>query len=231
MNSYEMGSTAEFRRAFVQRLKQACDESRHIPPPGKGRQQAIANALGVGPEAASKWFKGVAMPRPDKMAILADLLETDQSWLTFGIEPELDRSERRVQAKESDGAIHLVWGLINLAGGHCGVPSARDPRSGYVDFYATLRGSVYPIYVSLARPSGRDLFECTVPDEYRAVRMIVVVPVGGLKYDFLDLPVDVVDEYKSRKQGGIVVTFANQERRFVVGNTPIPKIKNFAELK
>jgi hypothetical protein len=60
MNNYEMGSTAEFRRAFVQRLKQACDESRHIPAPGKGRQQAIADALGVGPEAASKWFKGMA---------------------------------------------------------------------------------------------------------------------------------------------------------------------------
>lgn len=226
-----MGSTVEFRRAFVARLKQACDESSIIPEPGKGRQQMIADRLGVGAEAVSKWFKGVAMPKADKLKDLADLLETDQSWLAFGIEPELDRSERRIHAKESDGAIHLVWGLIMLAGGHCGEPSSRDPRAEYIDFYATLRGSVYPICVSLARPSQKDMFEVTIPEKYQSVRTIVVVPAGMGKYEYLDLPIELINEYKSRKSGGLSLVFTQQDKKFYAASTPIPRIRNFAELK
>lgn len=65
-----MGSTVEFRKAFVGRLKQSCDESKHIPLPGHGRQQFIVDRLKVTPEAVSKWFNGVSMPRPDKMEAL-----------------------------------------------------------------------------------------------------------------------------------------------------------------
>ena len=227
-----MGSTAEFRKAFVSRLKQACDESTLIPKPGQGRQQMIADRLGVGAEAVSKWFKGVAMPRPDKMAVLADLLETDQSWLTFGIEPELDRSERRVQAKASDGAIHYVWGLVMLAGGHCGEPSKRDSRSAFVDFYATLRGSVYPVSVRLAADSGKDQFNVLVPSEYRNTRVIVVIPIGPGRYDCIDLPIEVIDEYKERKGGEYRLIFTNgQGGRYFFGSTQIMRIKNFGELK
>ena len=226
-----MGSTPAFRRAFVARLKQACDESKNIPPPGQGRQQVIADSLKVGPEAVSKWFKGVAMPRPDKMAQLADLLDTDQSWLAFGIQPEMDRSERKLHAREADGAIHLVWGLITLAGGHCGEPSARDPRHSFVDFYATLRGSVYPVSVALARQTARDTYEALVPDEYAELRVVVVVPVGAGRYDCLDLPLELIEEYKQRKQGGIAIVFANHERKYMIGSDEIPKIRNFAEFK
>lgn len=228
----EMGSTPEFRKAFVARLKQACDESTLIPKPGQGRQQMIADRLGVGAEATSKWFKGVSMPRPDKMAMLADLLEVDQSWLVFGIEPELDRSERRMQAKASDGAIHYVWGLIMLAGGHCGEPSSRDPRGAYVDCYATLRGSVYPLCIRLASDSGRDQYIVNVPVEYKSARVIVVVPVGPGRYDCIDLPMEVIDEYKERSKGEYRLTFTNgQGGRYFFGSQQIMRIKNFAELK
>jgi transcriptional regulator with XRE-family HTH domain len=213
-------------------LKEACDESSLIPDPGKGRQQMIADRLGVGAEAVSKWFKGVAMPRPDKMAMLADLLETDQSWLTFGIQPELDRSERRLHARESDGAVHYVWGLLALAGGHCGEPSQRDPRAAYVDFYATLRGSVYPLSVRLATDNGRDQFNVTVPVEYRSTRVIVVIPVGPGRYDCIDLPIEIIDEYKERKGGEYRLTFSNgQGGRYFFGSQQIQRIKNFGELK
>lgn len=227
-----MGSTAEFRKAFVARLKQACDQSKLVPLPGQGRQQFIADRLGVGAEAASKWFHGVAMPRPDKMAQLAELLETDQSWLTFGIEPEFDRSERKLHARSSDGAIHLVWGLITLAGGHCGEPSARDPRHTYVDFYATLRGSVYPMRVVLARVSATDRYTVDVPPEYKELRLIVVVAAGAGKYDFLDIPYELVDEYKEKKGGSYMLTFTNgQPGKYFLGSKQIPRIRNFAEMK
>ena len=60
-----MGSSVESRKSFVVRLKEACDQSKNVPPPNKGRQQYIAQQLGVAAEAVSKWFKGVATPRDE----------------------------------------------------------------------------------------------------------------------------------------------------------------------
>ena len=155
-----MGSTVEFRKAFVGRLKQSCDESKHIPLPGHGRQQFIVDRLKVTPEAVSKWFNGVSMPRPDKMEALAELLECDQAWLAYGIQPEMDRDERRQHKRESDGAVQLILGMMLLAGAHCGQPRLTDPRNEYVDFYATVRGTVYPVHVSMAREASSGMFCC-----------------------------------------------------------------------
>jgi transcriptional regulator with XRE-family HTH domain len=226
-----MGSTPEFRSAFVARLKQACDESKIIPLPGQGRQQFIADRLKLAPEAVSKWFKGVAMPKPDKMALLAELLEVDQSWLAYGISPEMNPRERRLHAKESNGAVHIVFGMILLAGGHCGEPSPNDPRRGYVDFYATMRGSVYPIHVALAREVGKDTFEVLLPKEYRDVRSIAVLPMGQGKFQFLDMPLPMIEEYKARKTGLFSLTISKVDaNRFMTGSAQWPKIKTFEEI-
>lgn len=227
-----MGSTPEFRKAFVARLNQACAESTIVPQVGRGRQQYLADHLEVGAEAVSKWFKGVAMPRQDKLARLAEILETDQSWLAFGIKPELDRKEMRLHARESDGARHLVLGLIMLAGGHCGEPGKNDPRKAYVDFYATLRGSVYPMHVSLAREVSSGHYEVLVPREYRDVRAIVVVPQRAGRYDFLDLPFEVIKEHSTKKGGDNAVAFSSPEPgKYFCGRDPLNRIKNFGELR
>lgn len=226
-----MGSTVEFRKAFVKRLTQACEESNYVPPPHKGRQQYIAEKLGVAPEAVSKWFKAVSMPRPDKIERLAELLQVDQSWLTFGISPEMDRVERKAHAKEADGAVHLVLGMIMLAGGHCGMPSARDPRASYVDFYVTMRGSVYPIHVSFARELSRDHFELLLPREYQDVRSVGVIPAGAGKFHFIDLPLVMVEEHKTRKAGGVALAISRVDSsRYITGADTWPRIKSFTEL-
>lgn len=226
-----MGSTAEFRKSFVMRLKQACDESSYIPPPHKGRQQYLADKIGVAPEAVSKWFKAVSMPRPDKMERLAEILQVDQSWLSFGISPEMDRAERKAHARDVDGAVHLIMGMIMLAGGHCGVPSSRDPRGSYVDFYATVRGSVYPIHISLGRELSRDHYELLVPKEYTDVRCIGVIPAGVGRYHFIDMPIAMLDEHKSRKSGHFALAVNRIDgQRYVTGGDTWPRFKNFGEL-
>jgi len=226
-----MGSTLEFRKAFVKRLTQACEESDYVPPPHKGRQQYLADKLGVAPEAVSKWFKAVSMPRPDKIERLAELLAVDQSWLTFGISPEMDRQERKAHAKEADGAVHLVLGMIMLAGGHCGIPSTKDARSGYVDFYVTMRGSVYPIHVALAREVSRDQFELLLPKEYQDVRTIGVIQAGQGQFQFIDMPLAMVEEHKARKTGGVAITVSRVDgSRYVTGGDTWPRIKSFMEM-
>lgn len=226
-----MGSTAEYRKAFVSRLNQACEESSYIPPPHKGRQQYLADKLGLAPEAISKWFKGVSMPRPDKLERLAEILQVDQSWLAFGISPEMNRAERKAHSREVDGAVHLVMGMIMLAGGHCGVPSSRDQRSSYVDFYATVRGSVYPIHISLGREVSKDRYELLIPKEYLDVRAIGVIPVGGGKFHFLDMPLSLIEEHKMRKQGQFALTVGKVDsQRYVTGGDTWPRFKSFGEL-
>lgn len=226
-----MGSTLEFRRAFVQRLVQACDECDSIPPPHRGRQQVIADALGLAPEAVSKWFHAVSMPRPNKMEDLATLLQVDPSWLSFGISPEMSRMERKAHAREIDGAVHLVRGMLTLAGAHTGTPGEKDPRSVYVDFYATMRGSVYPIHVSLGRETSKDTFEIALPREFKDVRSIAVIPAGPGKFHFLDMPLQSVEEYKARKAGGFAVTVNRVESsRYMTGGFTWPRIKSFEVL-
>lgn len=221
-----MGSTAEFRKAFVQRLKEACDGSKVVPPPHKGRQQYISQQLGVAPEAVSKWFKGVAMPRPDKVERLAELLNVEQTWLSFGISPEMDRQERKAHAREVDGAVHLVMGHLMLDGAHCGFPGPRDPRREYVDFYATIRGSVYMIHVSLAREVSRDRFEITVPKEYEDVNCIGVIPVSRSRYDFIDLNADLITEHKTKKSNGFTLLVDRSDTsKYTTGSSTWPRIR------
>ncbi len=227
-----MGSTLEFRKAFVQRLKQACDESPVVPPPHKGRQQYISQQLGVAPEAVSKWFKAVSMPRPDKMVRLSELLQVEQTWLAFGVSPEMDRQERKAHAREVDGAVHYVMGLTMLAGGHCGLPSSRDPRSSFVDFYATVRGSVYMIHVCLAREMSEGRYEVLVPKEFNDVNIVTVIPVSKGKHHLIEMPADAIEEHKVRKSGSYsIIVDHNPQNRYTTGHSIWPRIRYFGETK
>jgi transcriptional regulator with XRE-family HTH domain len=226
-----MGSTAEFRRLFVQRLNQACDLSKLVPEPHHGRQTYIADKLDVTKESVSKWFKGVSVPKHGLMSKLADLLECDQTWLAFGIQAEISRSERRIHANRADGAVQLVWGLITLEGGHCGAPSKNDSRREYVDFYCTLRGAIYPIYVSLAREVSKHRYEAILPKEYEEVRTIAVVPAGVGRYHFLDMQLSKIQEHKARKGGSVVVGFNRAEsEKYTTGSDTWPRIRSFIDL-
>lgn len=226
-----MSSTAEFRQAFVLRLKEACDASPIIPPPHKGRQNYIAQHLGLAPEAVSKWFKGVSMPRPVMMERLAEFLQVEQTWLSFGVAPEMDRQERKLHAREVDGAVHLVMGYLMLDGVPCGFPSTRDPRGAYVDFYATIRGAVHPIHVCFARELAKDAFEVLVPNEYEDVHCVGVVPVSRGKFDFIELSPEVVNQRKVKKAGAQSITFERGDSaRYVSGQSAYPKIRFLADL-
>lgn len=225
-----MGSTAEFRKAFVLRLKEACDSARNVPPPHRGRQQYISQQLGVAPEAVSKWFKGVSMPRPDKMERLAELLQVEQTWLSFGISPEMDRQERKAHSREVDGAVHLVMGKCMLSGGICGMPGPRDARAAYVDFYATIRGSVYAVHVCLGREVSKDRYELIVPNEYMDVNCVGVIQKSPGKFDQVSLPVELIEEHRIKKAGAYSITIDRSDaNKYTSGRSIWPRIRFFGD--
>ena len=228
---FTMTTREDFRKSFVARLSQACEESSNVPPPHKGRQQYLAKEVEVAPEAGSKWFKAVSMPRPEKLEKLAQLLQVDRSWLAFGANPELDRTQRKAHGRELEGAVHLVMGMIMLAGGHCGTPSDTDSRASYVDFYATIRGSVHPIHISLARKVLNDEYELMVPKEFKDVRSIGVISLGSGKYDFVDLPSAMIEEHKVRKTGQFALQLTRIDpHKYATNGVVWPKYRNFSDL-
>lgn len=125
---------------FAKRLNQACDAHPHIPPYGQGRQTWIKERLDVSAEAVRKWMYGESRPRPDKMKMLARLLEADEAWLSHGIKPDLGPKERKARNAAAEGAVNVAVGLVQMNGGNVAFPSDKDPRREFVDFYAILRG-------------------------------------------------------------------------------------------
>lgn len=225
---YAMATTTT--KAFATRLRQACDDSQSIPEYGKGRQVVISKRLKVSQEAVRKWFEGESMPRPPKMKALASFLDVDESWLALGITPEMDRNERRRLARFSSGAVCMTAGLIMMEGGNVAGPSDTDPRRGYVDFYAIMRGTQLALHVCSARETSNGHFEFIVPREYNDVRCIGFVPTGVGKFQLIDMPTKLIDEHKQHKAGDYVIAVSQVGTSYHSGSDEWPKFRAFGEI-
>lgn len=217
---------------FVRRLNQACDDVPHIiPPHGEGRQIELAKKMGMSQEGVRKWFAGEAMPRREMMRKLASVLEVEEPWLALGIMPELSRDEKKINARNVDGAVLVAMGMITMAGGVCALPQDDDQRKGYVDFYAILRGTQMAIHVSLARNVAPSVWEIIVPREYKEVRTLAVLPLNNNRYDFIDLDAVHAPKYFYRKSGAFGLSLTKgTEGAYTVGDIVMKRIKHFGEL-
>lgn len=218
-------------REFNQRLAQACDNlSAIVPPHGYGRQVLIARKLKVTQEAVRKWFTGESRPKVPKMKELAALLEVDEAWLSLGVEPELDRREKRVHSEKTEGAIYVLFGMLTMAGGHCAFPGEKDPRAEYVDFYSIIRGSQTAIHVCVGREISKNVYQFTVPQQYSDVKCIGVVHLGGMKVNLIDLRHEMIDDHKQRKSGSFIFTASKREGGFFTGGSVWPRVQSIGDL-
>lgn len=228
------GKKAAGTEGFVRRLNQACDDVPHIiPAHGEGRQIELAKRLGMSQEGIRKWFAGESMPRREAMQKLARLLEVEEPWLALGIMPEIGREEKRLNARNTDGAVLLTMGLITIGGGVCAIPGDNDPRKAYVDFYAILRGTQMAIHVCFARNSGPGSWDVTVPREYKEVRTLVVIPLGDSRFDLLDLDHINTPQYLQRKGGAFALSFSKAEGQpgvYARGDMRWKRLKHVGEL-
>lgn len=165
----------------------------------------IASRMGVAPEAVSKWFKGISMPRPAKMAELANLLEVDPAWLGMGIKAELDRVERSQVAKNASAAAMYLRSIMALAGVHCADPNPNDPQFERIDFYATLNGVAHPIRVTLGRAVGDDQYDLSIPSDFKHLRHFGLVQWSTGNIDVIDMPASKINLDKTAKNGDFLV--------------------------
>lgn len=183
---------------FAQRLALACDRCPQVPPKFGGRQEVIAEWIGVSAEAVSKWFAGESIPRQSRIKLLAKKLGVDEAWLALGVESGVNKQQARQEATGQEGAVHYVAGLIKMTGSNCVFPKTGEASSG-ADLYAIIDGEQVSISVSRVRAIEHDSFEVFIPNDYAQLTCVAVVPSEpGHPDEFhvVKVPTEVIDETK-----------------------------------
>lgn len=205
--------------AFAQRLALACDGNAKVPPYNFGRLTWFKNQLlerfgeTASVETIRKWFAGEVKPRPDKVKVLAEMLEVDEGWLSLGIEPELQPREQKVRNAMADGAVNLLAGVIQMNGGHPAFPKPDDKRATkeHIDLYAIIKGAQYGFHVSLGQPVDKQTVKFTLPTNYDGAFQMGIVQEDSTRFLFVELTGQTVSEHGVRKGGSIEVTVPQAE--------------------
>jgi len=71
------------KTAFSKRLNHALDLY-GTPPKGKGRQVTVGKMFDVSQKAANKWLEGISLPDTMRIAVIAEKLNVNVEWLTYG---------------------------------------------------------------------------------------------------------------------------------------------------
>lgn len=198
---------------FAKRLDSACDNNGHCPPKHKGRQTWVRRELhnrfeeDVTPETVRKWFSGEAMPRPDKTAMLAEILQVDVAWLQIGVDPDLAPRDRKVRNAVVNGAVNAVAGFIQMDGGHPAFPE----KEGSVDLHAIIRGAKYDFHVSTADDAGH----FHVPVDHEDMIVLGAVRGEGFCLEIYELTPDVIEKHGNRRGGSIGVAVPTKKLRRV----------------
>lgn len=211
---------------FHVRLKQACDDVSIIPEKGAGRQVWVAKKLHVSEEAVRKWFTGESRPRVDKMDALAALLNVDAAWLSLGVSPELSRVEQRAWTEKAEGLVYVLFGHITAQGGHCAFPSKTDPSRDVVDFYAIIRGQQLAVHVSVGREISKHTWLMPIPRKWQDVFVVGGVQTQDFVTEWLVMPHDMIDRFKSRKGGAHELAITKTGGQFLTGDEKWPMLKH-----
>lgn len=122
---------AEVAEEFSRRLQQALDSHPHAPAGQYGRltwlQRELEKQSGtkVSVNTVHKWYHGTSLPRPDNIRAIARVLKVDEVWLTLGRSPQPSAEPVEVQVGRANGAVLIVAGLIELAGGRVTFPTEK----------------------------------------------------------------------------------------------------------
>lgn len=82
--------TANDSKAFGARFRQAMLRKGHGRLGATELAEALASEFpdGLSIQSAHKWIAGAAVPRPDRLAVLARWLDVSEHWLRFGPDPK-----------------------------------------------------------------------------------------------------------------------------------------------
>lgn len=213
---------------FKHRLKQACQASPNVPEYGKGEQVAIAKRLGVSQEAVRKWFNGDSEPRGERLRQLAEFLGADESWLSLGVKPTLNKSQKDSVQRLAKGAVHMLAGMIHFQGGHSAFPKDSDPAKSYVDIYCIMDGAHIAFHVSSAVELESGAVEFIVPLEYEQVHVVGAYLDKSGQVMWVDFPSKLIQDNKEPHAGDFKITTHHFGGKLVVAKG---SLKTFTRLE
>lgn len=216
---------------FAERLNRVCDKnSRTIPPLHQGRLTTIQHLLkdhnvSVSLETVRKWFAGEARPRPDKMRLLADILQVDIGWLSHG-EENLDKKERAIRNKYAQGAVNILTGYLQLAGGVLAFPESESAK----DFTVIIDHKCFDIHAALAQAiqGASKAYELNIPSDVSGIKVIGVIPVSDVDVIFLNIQDDILRVHGTQRGGRIQLLITQTGSQYRSGSDLIPRIANFS---
>lgn len=206
--------------AFAARLESACDSHSECPPLHQGRQTWVRDQLKMrfdttaSSEAVRRWFWGEVKPRPDKIAMLAEILLVDVVWLQLGIDQGLSPRDRKARNALADGVVNVVAGFIQMDGGHPAFPAEGDVHAekDNVDIHAIIRGGNYALHIALGTEAGEGLLIFPVPAKHNKVIVLGVIR-AGLAIEIFEIPPDLIADHGIRRGASIEVTVNRAELR------------------
>jgi hypothetical protein len=216
-------------KAFARRLAQACSNHPRAPS-GHGQQTWVRKAMlesfaiKVSPEGIRKWFAGEARPRPKTMSKLAQLLSVDEAWLSLGITPVAEPRAKNKMNALANGAVNLVAGQIQLAGGTIAFADGDDDH----DIFAIVKGKQVAISVKLVS----DQLKSTVSIVSTDKPTILVLPTfNKTVFRFFRVPSNLTQEFGENRGGytEIELDVSADQQVFIAGNA-IPEIKDFRDI-
>lgn len=216
---------------FVQRLKTACDECEPCPPHGAGRQTWIAGKLNVSQQSAAKWLNAEALPRPNKMTALAQLLGVDEAWLALGLDSGFTRTERKQLSAAAEGAEYYMFGLLTMAGHSCAFPTSLTEEAG-ISLYAIRGGVQVAVGVSLGREESAGVFVVRVEKGYERRVNLAVIPAEDApsQYYVVRLGTDAIAVHGKRARGALELTLHENEDDYSTGRHHWPIVEDLSTL-
>ncbi len=174
---------------FGHRLSQALEACPTAPPNPHGRLSWLKRELErqgtkVSVNTVHKWCHGYSRPREDKIRALAKVLKVDDVWLSLGRKPIETPAKVSEGAARAKGAVMMLAGLIEVAGGRVTFPNTDSTPHLWVNLNEEQFGAV------IVTPQGRDnaTVSFVIPEPVGEFKVLAVVSEPGLmNMQILDL--------------------------------------------
>jgi len=203
---------------FARRFESACDENPDVPPPHHGRliwfvtQFENRFQVTTTSETVRRWLAGISRPKPQKLAMLAQILKVDEAWLSVGTEGEIRTKREVTYGSSMRGEVNLVAALIEMDGGTVafGQGTETDTSSRSPHFFAIVKGAQYSVHVEKISGEG-DEAEFVIPAKCEGMAILGVRRTGPTCFEIYDIPWDVITEKAVRKSGHFHLSFSEHK--------------------
>ncbi|MDF0602895.1 hypothetical protein P1J78_19305 [Psychromarinibacter sp. C21-152] len=175
---------------FGLRLTQALEASPHAPPTPHGRLSWLKRELEkhgtkVSVNTVHKWCHGASRPREDNVRALSRLLKVDEVWLALGRKPVESPKHSADSAAKAKGAVLMLAGLIEVAGGRVTFPSEGE---GTPHLWANLNSEQFGVIVVTPQSREGSQVSFVVPEPVGPHKVLAVVSEpGSMQVQVVDL--------------------------------------------